>query len=276
MAVETSVGPRTRREARGLEKRFGSGAMTPAVVVPLATAPAAAPKNRAGRPRGAASKALSIGALLGAAALMVGTSVPANAFMTGVQVSIAPGTPGQVAGEPQAVYGSASAALGTATRDGFSVTEKPAPPAIVRSASVDFSYLPSTGSVRWPFPYFVPINDGFGPREGGFHKGIDMMAGRGSTIYAIADGVVTTSTFDGGYGQHVVIQHNINGTDVESLYAHMIEGSNLVSVGDTVQVGQAIGLVGDTGYATANHLHFEIHVNKSLTDPFAWLQSNAN
>uniref|UniRef100_UPI0005630F5A LLM class flavin-dependent oxidoreductase n=1 Tax=Microbacterium sp. B19 TaxID=96765 RepID=UPI0005630F5A len=54
-----------------------------------------------------------------------------------------------------------------------------------------------------------------------------------------------------------------------------VYGSRQVQAGDTVAAGQLIGLVGSTGSSTANHLHFEVHINGSVVDPYAWLQQNA-
>ena len=55
----------------------------------------------------------------------------------------------------------------------------------------------------------------------------------------------------------------------------MTYGSRQVSVGQSVSAGQLIGLVGSTGSSTACHVHFEVHINGSVVDPWAWLQANA-
>jgi murein DD-endopeptidase MepM/ murein hydrolase activator NlpD len=55
----------------------------------------------------------------------------------------------------------------------------------------------------------------------------------------------------------------------------MIYGSRQVQAGETVAAGQLIGFVGSTGRSTANHLHFEVHVNGGLMEPIAWLAANA-
>lgn len=233
-----------------------------------------------------AQKLLSVATLVAVGALIVAGSVPANAFMTtsldGPQNLSGPSTSGERYAD-QSIYAVAAPGGAAVTRDGYEVV-LPVKPVAASSSStggggkvtVDFTYVPTSGAVRWPFPNSVPINDGFGYRSDGFHKGIDMMAGGGTPVYAIADGIATTSVYDGsGYGQHVVIQHNINGTDVESLYAHFVSGSSPIVPGQVVKVGDFLGLVGDTGYATVAHLHFEIHINKSPVDPFAWLQANA-
>jgi murein DD-endopeptidase MepM/ murein hydrolase activator NlpD len=56
----------------------------------------------------------------------------------------------------------------------------------------------------------------------------------------------------------------------------MQAGTIIVSMGETVQVGQILGFVGSTGASTGAHLHLEIHVNGVPVDPFAWLKANAN
>jgi murein DD-endopeptidase MepM/ murein hydrolase activator NlpD len=221
---------------------------------------------------GASSKVLSIGALLFSGALLVAVTVPANAFVDSSMQS--PGT-AAVDVEEQNIRVSAEVAPSAPVRDSFEVMSY-AQVLALTYRPVDYSYTATSGSVRWPFPYSVPINDGFGERSDGFHKGIDMMAGNGTPIYAIADGVATTSVYDGsGYGQHVVVRHNIGGSVVESVYAHMIEGSSPIAAGQPIKVGDFLGLVGDTGYATVSHLHFEIHLDGTPVDPFAWLQANA-
>jgi murein DD-endopeptidase MepM/ murein hydrolase activator NlpD len=150
----------------------------------------------------------------------------------------------------------------------------------------DYGYSVTNGSIRWPFPYVTPISSGFGERAApcracsSIHMGVDFTPGGGAPIYAIAAGTVITHDDDaGGFGNHVIIDHgNLlgDGVDIESLYAHMQHGSSPLKVGDHIEVGDFIGLVGMTGTATGNHLHLEIHENHVPVDPFAWLKKNAN
>ncbi len=97
-------------------------------------------------------------------------------------------------------------------------------------------------------------------------NGIDL-AGipSGTPVYAAAAGTITTAESDGlyngGYGNYVDIAHD-NGTVTR--YAHLSSVS--VAVGQTVEKGEKIGGVGNTGRSTGNHLHFEVHGAKN---PFA-------
>jgi len=132
---------------------------------------------------------------------------------------------------------------------------------------------PGTGEVRWPLLNFTK---GRGLWDSGYHQGVDLLTSCGTPIYATAAGVVKVSQESyGGYGVGVSIDHVIGGQQVNSLYGHMTYGSRQVAVGQSVEAGQLIGLVGSTGSSTACHLHFEVHINGSVVDPWAWLQANA-
>jgi murein DD-endopeptidase MepM/ murein hydrolase activator NlpD len=153
-----------------------------------------------------------------------------------------------------------------------------------RHDNVTFTNNPS-GTIQWPFPFGVPISDYFGPRiaptEGAstFHEGIDFDPGNGTPIQSIADGVVREiDPYDNnGLGVHVIVDHLIDGKLVSSVYGHMQVGSIQVSQGQTLKVGDIVGLVGNTGVSTGAHLHFEIHLGGSVpVDPYAWLKANAN
>jgi murein DD-endopeptidase MepM/ murein hydrolase activator NlpD len=132
---------------------------------------------------------------------------------------------------------------------------------------------PGTGEVRWPILNFTL---GRGLWDSGYHQGVDLLASCGEPIYATAAGVVSVSQESyGGYGVAVSIDHVLGGQQVNSLYGHMTYGSRQVSAGQSVEAGQLIGLVGSTGSSTACHVHFEIHINGGVVDPWAWLQANA-
>lgn len=82
---------------------------------------------------------------------------------------------------------------------------------------------------------------------------------------ATAAGTVVKSGMYSTYGNYVVVDH---GGGVMSGYAQMSRRS--VSVGDKVSQGQKLGEVGSTGNATGNHLHFQIFINGSATDPMQY------
>lgn len=132
---------------------------------------------------------------------------------------------------------------------------------------------PGSGEVRWPILNFTL---GRGLWDSGYHQGVDLLAPAMTPIYAAAAGVVRVSQESyGGYGVAVAIDHVVGGQRVGTLYGHMTYGTRQVAAGQSVAAGQLIGFVGSTGSSTANHLHFEVHVNNSVVDPWAWLQSNA-
>ena len=95
------------------------------------------------------------------------------------------------------------------------------------------------------------------------HKGLDIAASNGTSIFAVADGTVDYAQFNsGGYGNLVIISH---GNGVQTYYAHC--SKLFVSEGDTVSAGDVIAAVGSTGHSTGNHLHFEVRINGSQVNP---------
>lgn len=215
---------------------------------------------------------------------MVALSVPASLFATD-QASLASTTTATVVAKNEAVLQHVAVDDNVAAvipvRDTFGTTSY-AEQLRLQYANYGGTFSATTGSIRWPFPYTVPITDGFGLRPASIsgqpmHNGVDFTPGGGSPIYAIADGVVSFHVEEtGGLGNNLMIQHDIPGQNVESLYAHMQYGSSPLKVGDVIKVGDFIGLVGDTGNSYGAHLHFELHIDKVPVDPFAWLQANAN
>ncbi len=132
------------------------------------------------------------------------------------------------------------------------------------------------GDIQWPFAVGVPVTDTWGPRWGSFHHGVDFTPGEGADIQTIADGTVRIATESGGvYGVYVVVDHEIDGRKVSSLYAHMLSGSLAVEVGDEVTVGTLLGNTGNTGLSYGPHTHFELTVDGTRIDPLPWLRENA-
>jgi len=121
------------------------------------------------------------------------------------------------------------------------------------------------------------LTSGYGPRvsptggSGNFHGGLDFGAPSGTPIYAAADGTVSrvSTGWSGGFGNLVVIHTAPN---LDTYYAHQVDGGIKVAVGDVVTAGQLIGAVGTTGDSTGNHLHFEVRVDGATTDPLLFLR----
>lgn len=130
----------------------------------------------------------------------------------------------------------------------------------------------STGGLTWPVPCSTRVTSRFGTRTDPFtgqtatHNGIDIdgFNNDGNIIVAAADGTVITASYDGAYGNYVVIDHG----DITTLYAHM--SGMAVSAGDYVSAGQTIGYLGATGRATGTHCHFEVFVGGSRVDPASY------
>jgi murein DD-endopeptidase MepM/ murein hydrolase activator NlpD len=136
-------------------------------------------------------------------------------------------------------------------------TARTAPRATAASEPISLSFE----MFRFAFPVlgahdFGSAGGRFGAaRSGHTHQGQDVMADCGLPLVAARGGRVQYSGFEGNAGNYVVIDGK--GTSLDFMYAHMAEPSPL-KTGDLVRTGQPIGIVGDTGDATACHLHFEI------------------
>ncbi len=102
--------------------------------------------------------------------------------------------------------------------------------------------------------------------DGRNHKGVDICAKSGTSIYAVADGTVVYSGWKGNYGNCVIIEH---ADGMRTLYAHAKQ--LCCNVGDTVTQGEVIALVGTTGQSTGNHLHFEVIVGGRNMDPAPYI-----
>ncbi len=130
------------------------------------------------------------------------------------------------------------------------------------------------GSMTWPTPTCPVITSSFGWREysNSFHKGIDIACygdAEGEPIVAAADGVVHVFYDEDGYGNYITIDHGYDseGRRILTVYAHCSRVD--VSYGDTVTVGEQIGLVGDTGRSDGAHLHFEVNIDGVAVDPIS-------
>jgi murein DD-endopeptidase MepM/ murein hydrolase activator NlpD len=101
--------------------------------------------------------------------------------------------------------------------------------------------------------------------DGSYHGALDICVYGGTyglNISAAESGTVITAAYHWSYGNYIVIDH---GSGLSTLYAHC--SSLAVSSGQTVSKGDTIGYVGSTGNSTGPHLHFEVRVNGSRTNP---------
>lgn len=138
---------------------------------------------------------------------------------------------------------------------------------------------PYASNADWAWPLgneYCYISSKFGNRDASisgwsFHGGIDIAGGsgrlHGKPVYATRSGkVITAVTSDKGYGIYVIIDH---GDGYSSLYGHM--SARYVSAGDTVNKGDMIGRVGNTGNSRGAHLHFEIRYYGEKIDPLRFV-----
>lgn len=96
------------------------------------------------------------------------------------------------------------------------------------------------------------------------HLGVDYAAPTGTPVRTVGDGVVEFSGSQNGFGNVVIVQHGGNN---KTVYAHLSRIH--VKTGQRISQGQTIGAVGQTGWATGPHLHFEFRVNGAHRDPLA-------
>lgn len=154
-----------------------------------------------------------------------------------------------------------------------------------KSGCKDNEDVSSCGSAQLPAgtKFWRPLSSGCITENYGYricpfhgkeiHSGMDMACGN-HKIYAVSDGKVKYTGYSrGGYGNYIVIHHNINGRKYSSLYGHL--AAIYVKQGDIVNKDTVIGLMGSTGASTGTHLHLNIYngwylqagESASLTDP---------
>lgn len=98
-------------------------------------------------------------------------------------------------------------------------------------------------------------------------KGVDIRAKLGAPVLSVAQGTIVYSNWLKGYGNLVIVEH---GGGYHSLYAHLAHSE--VEVGNEVEEGEEIGVVGDTGSLKGSYLYFEIRRGGIAIDPVPWLQ----
>ncbi len=109
--------------------------------------------------------------------------------------------------------------------------------------------------------YGVTCEFGYSPITGS-HNGIDLGAAEGTPIYSAGPGVVTYVGWYGTGGNAVIVNH---GDGVQTIYMH--QSATAASVGEYVSAGTCIGYVGTTGLSTGPHLHFQLVINGTPTNP---------
>ena len=125
---------------------------------------------------------------------------------------------------------------------------------------------PAGGSGKMVRPINGPLTSPFGQRWGRLHAGLDISDPSGTPIRAAAAGRVILMAPTGGYGNYTCIDH---GKSVSTCYAHQSEFGT--SRGATVEQGEVIGYVGNTGRSFGAHLHFEVRVDGQPVDPMKYL-----
>ncbi len=126
-----------------------------------------------------------------------------------------------------------------------------------------------TSGMIFPLPKnkYYTFTSYFGTRWGRLHKGVDIAANKGTSIFAVKAGTVISAGWNsGGYGYLVKINH---GNGIVTAYAHCSE--LYVKVGQEVKQGQTIAAVGSTGNSTGPHLHFEVIKNGSYVNPIEYV-----
>lgn len=131
----------------------------------------------------------------------------------------------------------------------------------------DFADAPSL----WPIT--GRVTSSFGERQNPietgemeFHEGIDIAAARGTPVHATANGVVQTAGHENGYGRVIIVD---NGHGIQTLFGHL--SGFAVTQGEQVRIGQVIGYVGDSGWSTGDHLHYEVIIHGTPVNPHPFL-----
>lgn len=125
--------------------------------------------------------------------------------------------------------------------------------------TVNFQNPVERGNITSRFGYRIsPITD-----EYSLHSGLDIAAPENTEIFAAYSGTVVKAEHNQINGNYIVIKHS---NDLKTTYNHC--NKLLVREGEKVNKGEKIALVGATGWATGNHLHFEVILNGKYINPF--------
>ncbi|MFZ1360814.1 MAG: M23 family metallopeptidase [Candidatus Saccharimonadales bacterium] len=131
---------------------------------------------------------------------------------------------------------------------------------ITSSSGGDSGDVSSDG---WAYPTTkdAAMTSGYKPSDRADHRGVDLAqpgSALGKPIYAARDGRVVASGPAEGFGNWIVIVHDVDGKELSTVYGHMRREDLLVKSGDTVKAGQLIARIGSEGWSTGPHLHFEL------------------
>ncbi len=155
--------------------------------------------------------------------------------------------------------------------------ETPAPPAETPAPPVETPAPPAEptpppapvmGAITtWPVPSSRRITCYFGEPDpaGRGHLGMDIAAPYNTPIVAAGNGTVILASTHSSYGNYIIVDH---GNGLKTLYAHC--NSLLVGVGQYVNAGDTIALMGSTGFSFGSHLHIEVY-NPGRQDPRNYL-----
>ena len=138
---------------------------------------------------------------------------------------------------------------------------------VILGRQLSLEIKPSGRPVREGYisSYFGERMDPFNG-EDAFHKGVDFASDAGTDVLAVASGIVTWAGPREGYGNLVELNH---GNGYVTRYGHAAR--TLVTVGDEVERGQAVAVVGSTGRSTGPHVHFEVLKDGRQIDPMAFV-----
>lgn len=118
----------------------------------------------------------------------------------------------------------------------------------------------------WLSSHFGRRNDPFTGRLA-WHEGVDFAGKENSEVISVAAGVVTWAGPRNGYGNMIQINH---GGDLATRYAHA--SKLMVKVGDVVEKGQTVALMGSTGRSTGPHVHYEVLQNGNPVNPARYIR----
>ncbi|MDC4232707.1 M23 family metallopeptidase [Actinomyces sp. B33] len=245
----------TGRRAQRIS-RSRSGGLRVAVLIALATTTVVVPVSGfVGSDSSVALPARLLGTPAGSSSWASGAAAPVEADLAG----------------------SATAASRARVRAPLTLTDCAASSAVADGSRIievraDTIYWPvEQGAFQITSPFSMRVS----PISGQLlmHEGIDLSAPLGTPVYATYSGSVVEVSENSRSGAFVKIKHQLSdGTVFYSMYLHQYMDAILVKTGDEVSAGQRIGAVGNNGWSTGPHLHFEIHdAEDKPVDPQAWL-----